>query len=309
MKIREIIPSPIPKGLNPPAQGRPIQRGLPWVAALEKINPERGCISLLFPGSAQPANMQPANMQPTHMQPAHMRAIPMLFHLASPLLFPLCRGPSKPDRRPFPTRASHILAAPKGRNITAQGKASLRASPWEKRVLLSSPVRAAERSQRFPDSLAPRSGDGRARLCRAVTSFGAGKRAHLGTAPMQACGSLAPRSGERVRERGSFLPTGAVPRRASWGLGQRNVTARQSLARPLFSKFHMNTRYTILIERGPKNFSSYAPDFPGCVAAAATEQETLALMKEALEMHIEDMRERGEPIPQPSTMREIEIAA
>jgi len=272
MKIREIIPSPIPKGLNPPAQGRPIQRGLPWVAALEKINPERGCISLLFPGSAQPANMQPANMQPTHMQPAHMRAIPMLFHLASPLLFPLCRGPSKPDRRPFPTRASHILAAPKGRNITAQGKASLRASPWEKRVLLSSPVRAAERSQRFPDSLAPR-------------------------------------SGERVRERGSFLPTGAVPRRASWGLGQRNVTARQSLARPLFSKFHMNTRYTILIERGPKNFSSYAPDFPGCVAAAATEQETLALMKEALEMHIEDMRERGEPIPQPSTMREIEIAA
>jgi predicted RNase H-like HicB family nuclease len=71
----------------------------------------------------------------------------------------------------------------------------------------------------------------------------------------------------------------------------------------------MNMRYTILIEHGPKNFSAYAPDFPGCVAAAATEQETLALMKEALEMHIEDMRERGEPIPEPSAMREIEIAA
>ncbi len=68
-------------------------------------------------------------------------------------------------------------------------------------------------------------------------------------------------------------------------------------------------RYTILLEHGPKNFSAYAPDFAGCVAAAATEQETLALMKEALEMHIEDMRERGEPIPKPGAMREIEIAA
>jgi len=68
-------------------------------------------------------------------------------------------------------------------------------------------------------------------------------------------------------------------------------------------------RYTIIIEHGPANFSAYAPDFPGCVAAADTEQDTLALMKEALEMHIEDMRERGEPIPTPSTVREIEVAA
>jgi predicted RNase H-like HicB family nuclease len=68
-------------------------------------------------------------------------------------------------------------------------------------------------------------------------------------------------------------------------------------------------RYTIIIEHGPGNFSAYAPDFTGCVAAADTEQETLALMKEALEMHIEDMRERGEPIPQPSAIREVEVAA
>jgi predicted RNase H-like HicB family nuclease len=71
----------------------------------------------------------------------------------------------------------------------------------------------------------------------------------------------------------------------------------------------MNTRYTIIIEHGPKNFSAYAPDFPGCVAAAGTEAETVALMKEALEMHIEDMRERGETIPQPSEVREVEVAA
>jgi len=68
-------------------------------------------------------------------------------------------------------------------------------------------------------------------------------------------------------------------------------------------------RYTIIIEHGPENFSACAPDFPGCVATADTEHETLMLMKEALEMHIEDMRERGEPIPQPSAIREVEVAA
>ena len=52
-------------------------------------------------------------------------------------------------------------------------------------------------------------------------------------------------------------------------------------------------QYTIIIEHGAKNFSAYAPDFPGCVAAADTEEETIALMKDALEMHIEDMRARG----------------
>ena len=71
----------------------------------------------------------------------------------------------------------------------------------------------------------------------------------------------------------------------------------------------MTMRYTIIIEHGPENYSAYAPDFPGCVAAAVTEKETLALMKEALEMHIEDMRERGEPIPQPSEIREVEVTA
>jgi predicted RNase H-like HicB family nuclease len=71
----------------------------------------------------------------------------------------------------------------------------------------------------------------------------------------------------------------------------------------------MTMRYTIIIEHGAGNFSAYAPDFPGCVAAARTEKETLVLMKEALEMHIEDMRERGESIPQPSEVREVEVTA
>jgi len=67
-------------------------------------------------------------------------------------------------------------------------------------------------------------------------------------------------------------------------------------------------RYTIIIERGPNNFSAYAPDFPGCVAAANTEEETIQLMQEALELHVEDMRHRGEPVPEPSSARQVEVA-
>ena len=69
-------------------------------------------------------------------------------------------------------------------------------------------------------------------------------------------------------------------------------------------------RYTIILERGPANFSAYAPDFPGCVAAADTEVETVAFMREAFAMHIEDLKERGEPIPEPvSIPYEVEINA
>jgi predicted RNase H-like HicB family nuclease len=92
-------------------------------------------------------------------------------------------------------------------------------------------------------------------------------------------------------------------RTSGTGFASKNI--KQYLAA---GRTQMTMRYTI-IEHGPENFSAYAPDFPGCVAAADTEKETLALMKEALEMHIEDMRERGEPIPQPSAIREVKVAA
>lgn len=68
-------------------------------------------------------------------------------------------------------------------------------------------------------------------------------------------------------------------------------------------------RYTIILEQGQNNFSAYAPDFPGCAAAADTESETIQLMSEALQLHIEDMRARGESIPpQTSFPRAVEIA-
>ena len=56
-------------------------------------------------------------------------------------------------------------------------------------------------------------------------------------------------------------------------------------------------RYAIIIEKGKRNYSAYAPDVPGCVAAAKTLAEVKKLMKEALEFHFEGMILDNESIP------------
>jgi predicted RNase H-like HicB family nuclease len=69
-------------------------------------------------------------------------------------------------------------------------------------------------------------------------------------------------------------------------------------------------RYAIVIENAGPNFSAYVPDLPGCVATGASVTEVEREIREAIELHIEGMREDGEPIPQPSSsVRYVEIAA
>lgn len=58
-------------------------------------------------------------------------------------------------------------------------------------------------------------------------------------------------------------------------------------------------KYLIVIERAGSNFSAYSPDLPGCVATGATVAETEQAMREAIQFHIEGLREDGEPIPEP----------
>ena len=60
-------------------------------------------------------------------------------------------------------------------------------------------------------------------------------------------------------------------------------------------------KYVVLIERGPTGYGAYVPDLPGCVAAAATEDEVRGLIREAIALHLEGMREDGEPAPPPVT--------
>lgn len=64
-------------------------------------------------------------------------------------------------------------------------------------------------------------------------------------------------------------------------------------------------KYMVVIERSKTGYGAYVPDLPGCVAAADTREETLRLIKEAIEFHIEGLREAGEPIPEPASAGEI----
>ncbi len=64
-------------------------------------------------------------------------------------------------------------------------------------------------------------------------------------------------------------------------------------------------RFLVVVEPGPSSFGAYVPDLPGCVAAAETREEVLALIREAIEFHIEGLRGEGQPVPSPSSTSEV----
>jgi predicted RNase H-like HicB family nuclease len=68
-------------------------------------------------------------------------------------------------------------------------------------------------------------------------------------------------------------------------------------------------RYAVIIERGERNFSAYAPDLPGCIATGATLEEVKRRMGEAVELHLRGMREDGLPIPEPTSLADYVEAA
>jgi predicted RNase H-like HicB family nuclease len=69
-------------------------------------------------------------------------------------------------------------------------------------------------------------------------------------------------------------------------------------------------RYAIVIEHGQNGCSAYSPDLPGCVAAAASEDELRTLMTEAIAFHIEGLKRKGQSVPEPtSSVDYVNVAA
>ena len=69
-------------------------------------------------------------------------------------------------------------------------------------------------------------------------------------------------------------------------------------------------RYAIVIEKAEGNYSAYVPDLPGCISTGATIEEAEESIREAIEFHLDGMREDGTPIPPASSHVEyVEIAA
>jgi predicted RNase H-like HicB family nuclease len=57
--------------------------------------------------------------------------------------------------------------------------------------------------------------------------------------------------------------------------------------------------YVVIIEQGETSFGAYVPDLPGCIAVGDSHDEAMQLIRAAIELHIESLREHGEPVPAP----------
>lgn len=57
-------------------------------------------------------------------------------------------------------------------------------------------------------------------------------------------------------------------------------------------------RYAIIIEKAKGNYSAYVPDLPGCITTGNTIEEIEKNMKEAIDFHLDGLREEGLPIPE-----------
>ncbi len=64
-------------------------------------------------------------------------------------------------------------------------------------------------------------------------------------------------------------------------------------------------QYLVVVEKTDTGFGAYVPDLPGCVAVGETRDEVIKLIQEAIEFHIEGLKQAGEPVPAPSSQSEL----
>ena len=63
----------------------------------------------------------------------------------------------------------------------------------------------------------------------------------------------------------------------------------------------------VVIERGPRSYGAHVPDLPGCVAVGETKAEVCGLIREAIELYIEELEEDGQPVPAPQAYELVEV--
>lgn len=69
-------------------------------------------------------------------------------------------------------------------------------------------------------------------------------------------------------------------------------------------------RYAVVVEKADANYAAYVPDLPGCVATGKTVEATERLLREAIEVHVQGLKEDGLPVPEPSSVVDyLEISA
>ena len=64
-------------------------------------------------------------------------------------------------------------------------------------------------------------------------------------------------------------------------------------------------KYLVIVEKGSNGFGAYVPDLPGCAVVAETREEVLQLIREAIVVHLESLRQEGSRIPEPTSTTEF----
>lgn len=59
--------------------------------------------------------------------------------------------------------------------------------------------------------------------------------------------------------------------------------------------------YVVIYEKGPTSWGAYVPDLPGVISVGDSRDDVEHLIQEAIEFHLEGMREEGIFIPPPSS--------
>ncbi len=60
-------------------------------------------------------------------------------------------------------------------------------------------------------------------------------------------------------------------------------------------------KYLVVFEKTKTGFSAYSPDIPGCISTGRTKLEVERSMYEAIQFHLEGMKEDGMKIPKQTT--------
>ena len=70
----------------------------------------------------------------------------------------------------------------------------------------------------------------------------------------------------------------------------------------------MTLKYAVIFEKADSNWAAYVPDLPGCISTGKTLEDTERNIREAIEGHVQTLREFGETVPDPTTIaREVEV--
>jgi predicted RNase H-like HicB family nuclease len=64
-------------------------------------------------------------------------------------------------------------------------------------------------------------------------------------------------------------------------------------------------KYVVVYEKSSTGWGAYVPDLPGVIATGHTKEETQQLIREAIEFHLDGLREDNLPIPEPSASTEV----